>query len=80
MLRSDAYADGWFDSGALTFESGANARRPIEIKSLIQATHQRIVEVQGHRNPLINRSRLQQSTRTRLVGAAAHSRERISSI
>jgi uncharacterized phage protein (TIGR02218 family) len=34
----DAYADGWFDSGALTFESGANAGRTIEVKSWTQGT------------------------------------------
>jgi hypothetical protein len=31
------FGDGWFDEGAVTFESGANAGRTIEIKSWTQA-------------------------------------------
>jgi hypothetical protein len=27
------FADGWFDEGAVTFETGANAGRTIEVKS-----------------------------------------------
>ena len=34
----DAYADGWFDDGALTFETGANAGRTIEVKSWTHGT------------------------------------------
>ncbi len=34
----DAYDDGWFDDGALTFETGANAGRTIEVKSWTQGT------------------------------------------
>lgn len=32
------FADGWFDEGAVTFETGANAGRTIEVKSWTQAT------------------------------------------
>ena len=31
------FADGWFDEGAVTFETGANAGRTIEVKSWAQA-------------------------------------------
>ena len=31
------FADGWFDEGAITFETGANAGRTIEVKSWTQA-------------------------------------------
>ena len=31
------FADGWFDEGAVTFETGANAGRTIEVKSWNQA-------------------------------------------
>ena len=31
------FADGWFDEGAVTFETGANAGRTIEVKSWTQA-------------------------------------------
>jgi uncharacterized phage protein (TIGR02218 family) len=31
------FADGWFDEGAITFESGTNAGRTIEVKSWTQA-------------------------------------------
>jgi uncharacterized phage protein (TIGR02218 family) len=31
------FADGWFDEGAITFETGANAGRIIEVKSWTQA-------------------------------------------
>jgi uncharacterized phage protein (TIGR02218 family) len=34
----DAFADGWFNNGALTFETGNNAGRTLEIKSWTQAT------------------------------------------
>ena len=34
----DAFADGWFTNGALTFETGNNAGRTLEIKSWTQAT------------------------------------------
>ena len=32
------FADGWFDEGAVTFETGANAGRTIEVKSWTQGT------------------------------------------
>ena len=31
------FPDGWFDEGAITFETGANAGRTIEVKSWTQA-------------------------------------------
>jgi hypothetical protein len=31
------FADGWFDEGAVTFETGANAGRTIEVKSWTQS-------------------------------------------
>ena len=32
-----SFADGWFDEGAVTFETGANTGRTIEVKSWMQA-------------------------------------------
>jgi hypothetical protein len=32
------FANGWFDEGAITFETGANAGRTVEVKSWTQAT------------------------------------------
>jgi hypothetical protein len=34
----DAFADGWFSNGALTFETGANTGRTLEIKGWTQTT------------------------------------------
>jgi len=33
------FADGWFDEGVVTFETGANAGRTTEVKSWTQAIH-----------------------------------------
>lgn len=39
----DAFADGWFDGGALTFETGNNTDRTIEVKSWDQSS--RVIEM-----------------------------------